>query len=301
MHSLYWTFIQEYARIEYAVISCIVLLLLLYSFVLFVRNLQISSKVPISVQKVLIITAHPDDECMFFSPTIQSLLNSGHFVHLLCLSNGNFYGLGKTRSLELFNSCEALGIPLRNVYLFNHSDLQDHPEHPWNLKNVEKIILPVMYYLQPHLVITFDNYGVSGHSNHISIHDALQSLSNKGILPNNLRAFHLKSSSIFRKYVSILDLPLTILTSQYLSVVSPWGLLKGWWAMLNHWSQFVWFRALYIVFSRYMLMNTLEEILPQDISMSSTEDEEEQNLPNKLKVADRRSKMRRGKGSSRVE
>lgn len=57
--------------------------------------------------------------------------------------------------------------------------------------------------------------------------------------------------------------------------------------MLNHWSQFVWFRALYIVFSRYMVMNTLEEILPQDISVSSTEDEEEQNLPNKLKAADR--------------
>lgn len=283
-HSLYWGFIQEYACTEYAVISCIMSLLLLYSFALFVRNLQISSKVSISVQKVLIITAHPDDECMFFSPTIQSLLNSGHFVHVLCLSNGNFYGLGKIRSLELFNSCEALGIPLRNVYLFKHSDLQDHPEHPWKLKNVEKIILPVMYYLQPHLVITFDNYGVSGHSNHISIHDALQSLSNKGILPNNLRAFHLKSISIFRKYISILDFPLTILTSRYLSVVSPLGLLKGWWAMLNHWSQFVWFRALYIVFSRYMLMNTLEEILPQDISVYSTKDEEEQNLPNNLKL-----------------
>lgn len=90
-HSLYWGFIQEYACTEYAVISCIMSLLLLYSFALFVRNLQISSKVSISVQKVLIITAHPDDECMFFSPTIQSLLNSGHFVHVLCLSNGKWY------------------------------------------------------------------------------------------------------------------------------------------------------------------------------------------------------------------
>nr|XP_022335916.1 N-acetylglucosaminyl-phosphatidylinositol de-N-acetylase-like [Crassostrea virginica] len=275
--------VKEYANIDYILISCIILLIIVYSFAFFVRKLQIPSKVPISMQKVLIITAHPDDECMFFSPTIQALLNAGHFVHVLCLSNGNFYGLGKTRSLELFSSCEILGVPLRNVHLFNHSDLQDHPAHPWKTKNVEKIILPVLYYLQPHLVITFDDYGVSGHSNHISIHDALQGLTNKGILPNNLRGFRLESISICRKYVSILDLPMTVLTSRYLALSSPLGFLKGWWAMLNHWSQFVWFRALYIIFSRYMLMNTLQEILPQDVCASDTEDEEN---PPKTKHAD---------------
>ncbi|XP_061197254.1 N-acetylglucosaminyl-phosphatidylinositol de-N-acetylase-like [Saccostrea echinata] len=267
-----WEILREYA---YTIaFSFVIFSLLVYLFVGFLRRLSITPKVPISVQKVLIITAHPDDECMFFSPTIQSLINSGNFVHILCLSNGNFYGLGKTRSLELFSSCETLGVPLRNVYLFNHSDLQDHPAHPWKIRDVEKIILPVMYYLQPHLVITFDNYGVSGHSNHISIHDALQSLCNKRILPNNMRAFQLQSTSILRKYVSVLDLPLTLLTSKFLAVVSPWGLLKGWWAMLNHWSQFVWFRALYIVFSRYMLINTLEEILPQEVCPSEMEEEQ---------------------------
>ena len=63
--------------------------------------------------------------------------------------------------------------------------------------------------------------------------------------------------------------------------LSPWffpmtSLKLVWfqWAMLNHWSQFVWFRALYIIFSRYMLMNTLQEILPQDVCASDTEDEE---------------------------
>ncbi|XP_048751723.2 N-acetylglucosaminyl-phosphatidylinositol de-N-acetylase-like [Ostrea edulis] len=267
----FWRLIKDYSyttAVYYAILS-----LILYMFVGFLKNLSITPKVPISVQKVLIITAHPDDECMFFSPTIQSFVNSGHFVHVLCLSNGNYYGLGKTRSLELFSSCTALGVPLRNVHLFNHSDLQDHPAHPWKTRDVEKIILPVMYYLQPHLVITFDSYGVSGHSNHISVSEALQSLSNKRILPNNMRAFQLQSTGILRKYVSILDLPLTLLTSKYVAVASPWGLLKGWWAMLNHWSQFVWFRALYIVFSRYMLMNTLEEILPQEVCVLDTEEE----------------------------
>ena len=37
---------------------------------------------------VLIVTAHPDDECMFFSPTILSLSRLGHKIYLLCLSTG---------------------------------------------------------------------------------------------------------------------------------------------------------------------------------------------------------------------
>jgi len=37
---------------------------------------------------VLFITAHPDDEAMFFVPTIISLKEHGYKMHLLCLSNG---------------------------------------------------------------------------------------------------------------------------------------------------------------------------------------------------------------------
>ena len=38
---------------------------------------------------ILIITAHPDDECMFFAPTIKGLSRSAEIViHLLCFTNG---------------------------------------------------------------------------------------------------------------------------------------------------------------------------------------------------------------------
>ena len=38
---------------------------------------------------VLILTAHPDDECMFFSPTIKGLSRTdGIEIHILCFSNG---------------------------------------------------------------------------------------------------------------------------------------------------------------------------------------------------------------------
>lgn len=40
-------------------------------------------------KRVLIVTAHPDDECMFFGPTILSLTHRNDCrVFLMCLSNG---------------------------------------------------------------------------------------------------------------------------------------------------------------------------------------------------------------------
>lgn len=40
-------------------------------------------------KNILILIAHPDDECMFFSPTILGLLVKGHRVFVVCLSKGN--------------------------------------------------------------------------------------------------------------------------------------------------------------------------------------------------------------------
>lgn len=37
----------------------------------------------------LILTAHPDDECMFFAPTVISLASNGCNISALCLSAGN--------------------------------------------------------------------------------------------------------------------------------------------------------------------------------------------------------------------
>lgn len=39
-------------------------------------------------KRTLIITAHPDDETMFFAPVILTLLKQGCRVTVLCLSNG---------------------------------------------------------------------------------------------------------------------------------------------------------------------------------------------------------------------
>lgn len=38
--------------------------------------------------RALLVTAHPDDECMFFAPAVLTLTQSNAAVYLLCLSSG---------------------------------------------------------------------------------------------------------------------------------------------------------------------------------------------------------------------
>ena len=43
---------------------------------------------PIKCEKALLVTAHPDDEAMFFTPTLSSLAEASCETRLLCLSKG---------------------------------------------------------------------------------------------------------------------------------------------------------------------------------------------------------------------
>lgn len=80
--------------------------------------------------RILLLTAHPDDEAMFFSPTILALLstqlklekhNTSKFeIFLLCLSKG--INCGDTRKEELYKAGPVLGIPHNNIVV---GELQD--------------------------------------------------------------------------------------------------------------------------------------------------------------------------------
>ena len=62
------------------------------SLILFYRrqlDFQREKRSEFDEKSVLLVTAHPDDECMFFSPTILNLRRSST-VHLLCLSTGKY-------------------------------------------------------------------------------------------------------------------------------------------------------------------------------------------------------------------
>jgi len=51
---------------------------------------DISQWLGITSPDVLILTAHPDDECMFFAPVILALVERGIPVRALSLSTGEF-------------------------------------------------------------------------------------------------------------------------------------------------------------------------------------------------------------------
>lgn len=215
----------------------------------------------IKAENVLIAIAHPDDECLFFAPTIIGLIASGCNVHLLCLSSGNHRGLGLLRKVELRHSCRVLGMNIGNIVVVEHSSLPDDPTLVWSKRIVRQILLKYCTHLKVDTVITFDRHGVSGHLNHCALFAALEHLNRKGMLSPGTRVFTLQTVNIVRKYAGMFD----ILTSHvdestHIYVSSYMGIFRAWRAMLQHRTQLVWFRYLYMLFSRYMIMNTLRRM-----------------------------------------
>ncbi|KAE8622049.1 hypothetical protein XENTR_v10005076 [Xenopus tropicalis] len=216
----------------------------------------------LGVRTPLLLIAHPDDECMFFAPTVLGLLRNELPVSVLCCSTGNYYNQGEIRKNELIRSCAALGIPPSNVTLIDHRDLPDDPKVQWDPHLLSSLILRHIHEKKVDLVITFDEGGVSGHANHVSLYKAIRSLHCAQKLPEGCSVLLLESVNLFRKYLSVLDLPLSWLCPRDVLYVLPekqYQQAKE--AMTCHQSQLLWFRHLYLLFSRYMVINSLRFLL----------------------------------------
>ncbi|KAK2873465.1 hypothetical protein FQN49_002340 [Arthroderma sp. PD_2] len=63
-------------------------------------------------KRICLLIAHPDDEAMFFAPTLVALTKPelGNHVKILCLSSGDAAGLGHVRKQELQKSALRLGL-----------------------------------------------------------------------------------------------------------------------------------------------------------------------------------------------
>ncbi|KAM3868649.1 N-acetylglucosaminyl-phosphatidylinositol de-N-acetylase [Diretmus argenteus] len=211
--------------------------------------------------RALIVTAHPDDECMFFAPTILRLVELNASVHLLCLSQGNYYSHGAQRKEELLNSCAVLGIPASRVTLVDHTDLPDDPRAEWSVSLTSSLIAKHIRAHSVNMVLTFDGRGVSGHANHSSVHKALSHLASTGQVPDECCLLSLVTVGLLRKYLSVLELPLSwLLPSRLCCIIGSDGYRQAMGAMLCHRTQLLWFRYLYIFFSRYMFINTFQAI-----------------------------------------
>nr|XP_014708689.1 N-acetylglucosaminyl-phosphatidylinositol de-N-acetylase isoform X3 [Equus asinus] len=206
----------------------------------------------------LLVIAHPDDEAMFFAPTVLGLARLRHRVSLLCFSAGNYYNQGEIRKKELLQSCDVLGIPPSGVRIIDNRDFPDDPGVQWDTQRVASVLLWHIEENGINLVVTFDAGGVSGHSNHVALYAAVRTLHSEGRLPKGCSVLTLQSVNVLRKYISLLDLPFSLLhTRDILFVLTSKEVAQAKRAMSCHRSQLLWFRRLYVLFSRYMRINSL--------------------------------------------
>ncbi|KAG0045535.1 N-acetylglucosaminyl-phosphatidylinositol de-N-acetylase [Gryganskiella cystojenkinii] len=256
-------------------------------------------KTPLTRTSIALVIAHPDDEVMFFGPTLAELTRpeNGNTVRVLCMSSGNHDGLGETRKKELVASCKSFGIRESHVTVLEREELKDGPKELWDPSLVGDQMNLFAKKHNIETLITFDEKGVSAHTNHIACYVGLtyfiQTFKERTPVKT---CYVLKSVSLLRKYISILDLPFTMvmtealmpLVSQYMGVggaaaliggqnsttnrtnlrplellfvSSPSAIVQAKGAMEKHESQMVWFRKIYVIFSRYMSVNELRRVM----------------------------------------
>lgn len=240
-------------------------------------------------QNVLLVTAHPDDETMFFGPTIVRILsdNANNVddiwkVHLLCLSSGDAYGEGDRRRRELIEASSRLG--LSGVKIVDDPSLRDGHGKQWSRELIADYIHSELILTRAHWLMTFDEQGVSSHCDHIAIADAVRQSIVK-LTESDVLVFQLHSVMLIRKYLSFIGAALTLIVSGI--CVKPlfyilWRLattvglgdvvrrrrpitfalsasefVKVHRALRAHKSQMVWFRKIYSYTSAYMFINTL--------------------------------------------
>eukprot|EP01028_Stygiella_incarcerata_P013788 TRINITY_DN844_c0_g1_i1.p1 TRINITY_DN844_c0_g1~~TRINITY_DN844_c0_g1_i1.p1 ORF type:complete len:222 (-),score=47.69 TRINITY_DN844_c0_g1_i1:82-747(-) len=204
---------------------------------------------------VLFVTAHPDDEAMFFVPTILELANHNNKIFILCLSDGDYEGMGEVRKKEFIEACGILGIR-RNRCLIG--SFPDHPDIDWDDREIAKqiqIAIEEEWKCEMRNIFTFDQYGVSGHLNHKCAARGVRTYVKKF---TSTKAWYLESVSLMRKFLGMFDIPISYLmrsgTSQVMITHRASDVAKR--AMEAHRSQWVWFRRLFVFFSRYMFVNT---------------------------------------------
>ncbi|KAJ2683983.1 hypothetical protein GGH99_004190 [Coemansia sp. RSA 1285] len=217
---------------------------------------------------VLFVTAHPDDESMFFAPTLAYMAKRADIaVTLMCLTKGDHGGQGEMRKKELIKAAVGFGLTPESVLIVDDANLPDDPRRIWNAALVAKAVEDVVVVGDVDAVFTFDQRGVSGHQNHIAAYMGVKhmALTSQRLKFRAINVYALESVGLARKFSSILDTVFCLgafvaSRNSLMFVADLQGYSMGIQAMAMHESQLVWFRKLYLVFSRYMFINNYAKI-----------------------------------------
>ncbi|KAL9115064.1 MAG: hypothetical protein Q9227_000858 [Pyrenula ochraceoflavens] len=157
-------------------------------------------------KRIILLIAHPDDEAMFFSPTLLHLTHPalGNHLKILCLSTGNAANLGQTRKKELLQSAQRLGLRRADdvFILDDQNKFPDSMSKEWDREEIAAVLASAFTPQKQggkengsaekarrnnkteirkgisdegpqatiDVLITFDAGGVSGHPNHRSLY-----------------------------------------------------------------------------------------------------------------------------------
>lgn len=197
-----------------------------------------SNEKTVATQNIVFVFAHPDDEAMFFTPTLYALKQQQLFqiyfsefspssttmkpsLHFVCLTRGNYDKLGDVREKEMHKSAKFYGVDSCTV--IEDARCQDGPVAKWDDDFVVKEVVEkkIINELQADIIITFDRFGVSGHKNHgnvyacveKAVHNLRSQLERREQVEGNRRSsrssknpprcYRLVSLPIWRKYSSI--------------------------------------------------------------------------------------------------
>lgn len=176
---------------------------------LYTAQMTRSSLPTLRNKRICLLIAHPDDEAMFFSPTVLALTvpDAGNHLKILCLSNGlsatssssvllyihvirvgNADGLGDIRKEELAASATLLGLrSSSDVLVIESSKFPDSMTTKWPAADIAQLLSSAFSptssaspkkVTKSHdeptatidTLITFDAHGISSHPNHISLY-----------------------------------------------------------------------------------------------------------------------------------
>ncbi|KAK3718536.1 N-acetylglucosaminyl-phosphatidylinositol de-N-acetylase [Vermiconidia calcicola] len=242
-----------------------------------------------SNKHICLLIAHPDDEAMFFSPTVIRLADPtlNNTFEILCLCPGQEPTLRSSRTSELIHSASNLGLdsPKRVTVIDDEDSFPDSMTIFWSAEKIAKVLSshfstePAAPGSGPDMLITFENHGISSHANHISLlHGATYWLKHMSAQSRNAVALYsLTTTNLVRKYTSLLDAPLSLLlyltrhnsasttatgfADRYIFFSAFSSYRRAQRSMTAcHKSQMLWFRYGWIALSRYVSTNDLQRI-----------------------------------------
>lgn len=265
------------------------------------NSLTSPSPLPIQNSTVYFVIGHPDDEVMFFAPTLVEVAKPKHNNHvkLVCFSRGDAVdkSMGAIRSQELRNSARIFGLDFADVHVLdNYADGMDVNWSPQDISDSLNEIVDISESAKS-VIVTFDEIGVSNHPNHILLFHGCKRFFEVVVHPKiqakpfkNTTLYVLKSLSFWEKYsftlLTNIELLVDFFSRFFLSnilkvninisffdsfaskqlpsikVYSDLNMLSLSYAAMayGHFSQMVWFRYGWLVFSRYLTFNHLTQV-----------------------------------------